>query len=176
MKSLAIFLLSGATLLAAAEQAAASSQQTGILGYLRPDGSFRPAPNRTPTNGGAATEYKGTLKATIHFSLSTAVPQGAAIGCSFSASVFGESNDGLTDDLLDTDQVTATVSGSTATCAISVPYEWFLYGSSDTVGLSYTIFGVDSNGNGRNFYNESYATIPVPANGATTTFSIYGRI
>jgi len=77
--------------------------------------------------------------------------------------------------LQDVASVTASRSGSTATCTVTVPYSWPLTTpSSDQASLGYEIIAGTSSAIrpvGDSSFNW-FAKIPLPANGATTTEKI----
>jgi hypothetical protein len=65
-------------------------------------------------------------------------------------------------------------SSNTASCTVTIPYSWPLsFASTDTVALSYQIIaeGTTAGSAGRES-SQDIATIPVPANGATTNESV----
>jgi hypothetical protein len=82
----------------------------------------------------ATTTYAGTIEATITITLKTAVPKGDVIVCSVDAAATSESETTLTGVAYDdTAASTATVSGSTATCKVNIPFSWVLLTPSTTV-------------------------------------------
>ena len=74
----------------------------------------------------------------------------------------------------ESDTVTATGSGTTRTCKVSVPYSWSLSSqSSDTMSISYTVLGTEGTTQAleRTTNRSPLATDKVPANGATTALT-----
>jgi len=122
----------------------------------------------SPNVANAYTTYTGTLTLNITASVVSNISTSTDISCTFNASVSGPSDNAEEDDT-----VTATRSGSTATCTLVIPYSWHLYDAAhDSVGLSYTISGF-GNTNGRSTSN-GIGSIPIPANGANHSYSVSG--
>ena len=171
MKRLAVLVALGA--FALPSQISFAQPIGGIPGKLMENGSFHPFMMHKLTTETAGVGYSGKLKSGITISLATALTAGTTIQCSLNATVFGEdiSTGNLLDDISELDTVTATVSGSKATCVPTIPYLWTLYGTNDQVTIGYTITALDSNGVGRTSSSQ-IAVIGVPGNGQTTTFSV----
>ncbi|HKC01066.1 MAG TPA: hypothetical protein VKD23_19945 [Terriglobales bacterium] len=145
----------------------------GILGYLDPQtGAFRPVPSGVEEGPDAAalTTFGGTITITLTITLKTTALTN--ITCSEEVSVidaaatsprfFGES-----------DSVTATGTGATRTCKLSIPYAWALATqSSDNMNTSYSVFGITSTGLPQRTSSLSpLDTRKVPANGTTTALT-----
>lgn len=83
----------------------------------------------------ATTTYTGTIEATITITLKTALPKGGAIVCSVGAIASSESETDPLEDVVYDESATslATVSGSTATCKVSIPFSWLLITPASTV-------------------------------------------
>lgn len=82
---------------------------------------------------------------------------------------------------IETASVTATRSGSTATCTVNIPYSWGLANAStDIVGLDYVIIATNftTGSFGQPGRNNSHilASTKVPANGTTTTITAAATI
>ncbi len=132
--------------------------------------------NATP----AATN--GTLVARFTVKLVTPVPSGHQVQCGLTASVDDENKSTYTIDnhIYDTASTKASVSGSTATCTVTIPYSWYLSNlSTDTVQLTYSLYILNAsatNGSGEARTSSQFVpgagAIKVPANNATTTFNI----
>ena len=130
----------------------------------------------------APTATNGTFVANFTVKLVTPVPSGYQVQCYLYATVIEESatTGTISNEIEDTAGVKATVSGSTATCSVKVPYAWYLSTpSSDTVGLTYYLYienasAVNGTGEARSSsqYVPGAGAIKVPANNATTTYSI----
>jgi hypothetical protein len=86
----------------------------------------------------------------------------------------------LTNEIFETASTKATVSGSTATCTVNLPYSWYLtMSSADTAALSYTLEIANASAplaNPQSRYSSQFVpgagAIKVPANGTTTTYTI----
>ncbi|SPF44673.1 exported hypothetical protein [Candidatus Sulfotelmatobacter kueseliae] len=98
-------------------------------------GTFHPLGKSADlSNTTATTTYSGTIEATITITLKTALPKGDAIVCSVDAIASSENETtfaGVTYD--DSAASTATVSGSTATCKVNIPFSWVMFTASTTV-------------------------------------------
>jgi len=123
----------------------------------------------------AAATVTGKLELKLTVTMVSTIARPIPIQCSLTAYVEGANSYGQTDNIAETDTVTATRSGSTAVCQLLIPYQWVLYGSGDTVALSYSVTAVDGSSNGRSS-SVSFETIAVPKNGATTSYALTGRI
>jgi hypothetical protein len=90
-------------------------------------------------NAAATTTYSGTIEVTATITLKTALPKGDLVACNVGATASSENE---TNPLLPTiyyDESatsTASVSGSTATCKVNIPYSWVLPSPSTTVSDS----------------------------------------
>jgi hypothetical protein len=83
--------------------------------------------------------------------------------------------------IVEEESVLASVSGSTATCTVNIPYSWGLAnGSTDMVGISYDIEALNltlgSKSQPVRVQSRSFPNIHVPANGATTTINVAATI
>lgn len=153
----------------------AQTRPQGVLGLLGPDGSFHPFASSATTTTTTATKVSGTLKLTLTVTVVSSLLTGAPFLCGLQAVVSGASTTGAIDTIVDSDSISVKPAGTTATCQITLPYEWTLQGKTDSVSLSYSITATNANG-GERLSNASFATISVPKNGATTTFSVATRI
>jgi hypothetical protein len=145
----------------------------GILGYLDPKtGAFRALPRAVrPSADASITPTSGTYTFTFNITVSSALPASAGIYCSASASVTDDVEGFFSNDV----SITATRKGSTATCTLTMPYEWYLNTpSKDLVSLSWSVY--TSTDIGKEGYTEdaegSLPTKSVPANGATTAETV----
>lgn len=82
----------------------------------------------------ATTTYSGTIETTVTITLKTALPKGGTIACTVGATAISSSETteaavGITQSATSL----ATVSGSTATCKVNIPYNWVLFTPSTTV-------------------------------------------
>jgi len=124
--------------------------------------------------GIARTVVLGEFNITLLTLVSSAIPSSTPIQCSITVSVFGTGTP-VTDSIIEKGTALATISGSTASCQILIPYRWILWDSGDTVNISYSVTATDGNGIGRTT-SSSYNAIAVPANNATTTYTISTRL
>lgn len=111
--------------------------QKKVFGFQDSRGNFRPLgshfdPLADPTT--ATTTYSGTIEVTVTVTLKTALPKGDSVACSVDAIASSESETTATTLAYDEDATSlATVSGSTATCKVNIPYSWVLLTPSTTV-------------------------------------------
>jgi hypothetical protein len=158
----------------------AGSSTNGVFGFLSSNGTFRPVRTEAPTPkaGAAGTVFAGRLAATFTFTISmnSNVPPTAPILCGLQATLIGTDTTGASDFVAETDQATATVSGSTATCQVVIPYYWTLFVPTfDNVTLSGTATAVDTTGNGRTS-SFQLEVIALPATGTITTLTYSGKL
>ncbi|MGA2857119.1 MAG: hypothetical protein ABSE40_09625 [Candidatus Sulfotelmatobacter sp.] len=131
---LALGTLGGSVL--ALAQTANPTAARKIFGFQdSKSGTFHPLGKSADlSNTTATTTFSGTIEATITITLKTALPKGDVIVCSVDAlaSSISETTDAaVTYD--DSAASTATVSGSTATCKVNIPFSWALQTASTTV-------------------------------------------
>ena len=145
----------------------------GILGYLDPHtGAFRPVPSGAEEgpDANALTTFTGTVTLTLTITLKTTGLTN--ITCSEEVSVIDAA---ATSPRIftESDSVTATGSGTTRTCKLSIPYAWALATqSSDNMSTSYSVSGITSTGLPQRTSSLSpLDTRKVPANGATTALT-----
>jgi hypothetical protein len=179
MKKLRIALLSSLGLsLAGAAFGQQAKTTEGIPGFLNPKTHTfhaRVAPQVVPDASSAKT-YTGTLKYAFTVKLDTSVSSTEALVCVANADVYDGTG---TDYYEETSAGTATVSGSTGTCTVSIPYSWSLVdGSTDTVSLSYELVIVPTSSSSvlaefsRRDHSSELPAIAVPVSGATTNIPI----
>ncbi len=120
-------------------QTANAPFQKKILGFQDPrSGVFHPlghSPDLSENPAIATTTYSGTIEATVTITLKTALPKGDSVACSVGAIASSDSEtDPIADVVYDESASSlASVSGSTATCKVSIPYSWLLLTPSATV-------------------------------------------
>jgi hypothetical protein len=99
-------------------------------------GTFHPlgnAPDITDVTA-ATTTYAGTIEATVTVTLKTALPSGDKVACTVTADASSENETaGSVLDYNESASSIATVSGSTATCKVNIPFSWVLFTPSATV-------------------------------------------
>jgi hypothetical protein len=106
----------------------------------------------------------------------SAIPTSTPIQCELEAGVLGyDASSNLIDEINETATTAATRSGSQATCTVELPYQWTLSAPKDTLSLTYDVTAVGATGIGRTSL-KLFDTRSVPANGATTKYSLTGRI
>lgn len=166
---------------AAFAQSATSMRPTpGIPGYLDARGGFHVYPPAIEEDAqvDALTTFAGTIVVNFTITVTSSIPTTDKISCLVSAAVFDTAS---TNSIEETAAVAATRSGSTATCKVSIPYSWGLTSATtDQVALSYIISApgllTASNGLPLRTSTQSFAHIPVPKNGATTTETVAATI
>jgi hypothetical protein len=158
-------------------QKPAEAAGNDILGYLNPQtGAFRPMAQTSAATAdaealAALTPTGGTLVFNITITLKSALTADT-FGCNANADVF---DSGL--DYHENAAITATGSGTSRTCKVTIPYSWTLATpTTDTVTLGINVadlsyitskLPVPSRSHSR-----SLPPIKVPLGGATTTFNI----
>lgn len=152
----------------------------GIRGYLDPHtGIFHsmPHPDLPEADVPPPTTFGGKFVFNFTITVSSTLASTAKIFCQASATT---EDVAALNFIAETASVTATRSGSTATCTVTIPYSWNLTSSSsDKVSLTYSIIaGVSSTTVpvATRTSEQSLKTISVPANGATTTEAIAATI
>jgi hypothetical protein len=157
-------------------QAASSAARPGILGYLDPHtGAFRPATQAVDDTAEvpALTVFGGTVNLTITVTLKTTAI--TTVTCTGSVSVEDGITTGSPRFIDEGNGVTATGTGTTRTCKISIPYSWGLATqSSDMMSTSYTVGGsASATGTlpSRSSLLSPLDTRKVPANGTITTLT-----
>jgi hypothetical protein len=143
----------------------------GIFGYLDPKtGIFRSLTQREPRSAAdaAITPTTGTFVFNVTITVSSTAPKGP-ISCFVSASVDDPKEGGFTNYVA----VPATVTGTTATCKLTIPYEWYLdTPSADKVYLDLSVSTVSATT--KEDYSEGFSAplltlSSVPPSGTTTT-------
>jgi hypothetical protein len=144
-------------------QAANSPTQHGILGYLDPHtGAFRPVPLAAEegTDSAPLATFGGTVTVTLTITVkSVGITK---IVCTADVFVIDASSRVFSE--------TATATGTTKTCKLTIPYSWALATqSSDTMSTSYAVLGSGSIVPPQRTSSLSpLDTRKVPANGVTT--------
>ena len=156
-------------------QTANSQAKPGILGFLDPHtGAFRPVPSAEegPDVPAALTTFGGTITVTLTITVkSTGITN---VTCTAEVSVGDAVTTGSPRFLTESNAVTATGTGSTRTCKLSIPYSWALATqTSDNMGTSYFVSGggTTSGLTQRTSSLSPLDTRKVPANGATTALT-----
>jgi hypothetical protein len=144
------------------------------IGYLDPHtGVFRPLMNTTerPESAAASTKITGEIKITGTVAIvSPSITSTTPITCSATGIVVGDANG----PVLEEASSSATITGTTASCTVLIPYEWLLVTpTADTVTIS---VGVSALSAAPRIHTQQLATLTVPANGVTTSFSFVTRL
>jgi hypothetical protein len=158
------------------------------LGYYDPaTGAFEPVHPAMDLDAPPVAPTTGTLVLKLTLSVKSTIPKNAVIACSGNGSVFDSS--GFSADEHGSG-IAKLVSGTTYSCTVTLPYSWPLASAStDKISLSYSAsidYGYQvtaTNGtaivvepvSARNT-NQSFGSISVPVNGATTTENISATI
>jgi len=155
-------------------QEAETRTSKGTFGYIdRKTGMFHPL-ERTPLSAEAAaaiTPTTGTFVFNVTITVSSVLPTTALINCAVSGGV----SDLKTGFFSNYVNVPAKRTGNTATCTLSVPYEWSLATpTTDTVSMDISVSTATSStaGSYEEYFTAPALTLKVPANGATTTTAI----
>lgn len=108
-----------------------------VFGFQDRTGTFHPL-GQSPDlmeNPAVTTTYTGTIEVTVTVTLKTPLPTGDKVACSVDAIASSDNTlnplASVTYDEIATSN--ATVSGSTATCKVNIPYSWVLLTPSTTV-------------------------------------------
>jgi hypothetical protein len=158
------------------------STTPGILGFLDPKtGAFRPVPQNQDVDEAAPAVTRTTGKFVFNFNITIRSTNlgSDTIACYATVNV-ADNVTGSYTVFLDEASVSATVTGSTAKCTVSIPYSWPLVTpTSDSVSMSWYINAngpASTGGQPSRISQESLPSIKVPLNGATTTNNIAATI
>ena len=133
-------------------------------------------PRLTPEQlAAAASTVTGKLVFTTTITLSSTFPAADVIACSAQALVL---DTGSGNDIIESTEVAATKSGSTATCTVTIPYSWnLLTPTADFVNLTFSVrvpatpaTAAATLPNRTN--TQTLGRIPIPASGTTTTETV----
>lgn len=166
---------------ACAQSDETTAPQSRLQGHRDPKtGVFHPD-NAVVPEAGAVSPLTGTFSVTLHITLKTAVPSGDKVGCS--ADILADETT-ATGATAYTEEVSAlaTVSGSTATCVMTIPFSWlFPTGAIQeflTGGYTATIFNPSATISAATFLTRSSGSDFVDATGtnvlatAARTYSV----
>jgi hypothetical protein len=156
-------------------------QMPGARGALSSDGTFHPLVQRHALSTRKATTLTGTLTAAIPFTIVSQIGKKLPVLCTLYVEVFNTSTDPNVSDFIETTetvQAPATLSGSTGTCSLKLPFQWQLSDAKhDSLVLDLTINTpmsaayLPADGNADLFENGVGAKAKLPANNATTDLS-----
>jgi hypothetical protein len=160
-----------------------------IPGYLSPStNSFRPIYlPQVASDPSAVSVVTGKIVTNFAITIQSTIPTTTPIDCTVTAGVA----DGnilvppftIFNNILEQATVVATRTGSTAKCAVTIPYSWNLSSkATDKVQLTYTVIAQSNSATqapgtliNRNS-SQTIATIGIPAAGATTTETVKATI
>lgn len=178
MRLTMVFLLSTCFLAAAIPawgQATNNSTKPGILGYLDPrTGAFRPVPPPATDDDAETPATSSVVTGTVTLTITITVKTSGLTTFICSAEV--DTLDGTTSPTIynEGNSVTATGSGSTRTCKLSIPYSWTL--TSASTDIMTTSYFVTATSGATAAVTRTSSRSPldsrkVPANGATTALT-----
>ena len=178
---LALLFVVVASMSTLAQTSSAQAPVRGIPGTFDPKTSlFTPTPAVMASNnaiGAAATIFGGKLTFNFTITVTSALPATDVITCSASASVLDLT---VGNAIIEQATTKATRSGTTATCAVTIPYSWSLVSAAtDMMSLNYVI-----GGNGATtatalpfrLSSQGLGSFAIPANGTTSTFTVKATI
>lgn len=129
----------------------------------------------------------GKLVVSFTIKLVTPVPSGGVLLCSVNASLIDENTTTfqIANEVFEEASAKATIGAGTATCKVTIPYSWNLTNTSkDTVNLQYSLTLASTTATtftglsrtSSQFVVPGAGAIKLPANGATTNFSVSATI
>jgi len=157
-------------------QTTETQKKTAVFGYMDPKTGLFHSLARTPLSpeeAAAIVPTTGKFVFNVTITVNSALSTKAVIGCE----AVGGVADLTTGEFTNIVAVTATRSGTTATCTVTVPYSWDLATpAKDTVAFDLSVSASVGTLGSTTFYDETFTapgiTTKVPANGATTTENI----
>lgn len=136
------------------------------------------------------TDYTGTIDVTIHITVKSTFVSGTTIACG--SDVTPSSEDATNPYLgIGYDEwvfADATGSGSSYTCTLKLPYSWYLLtpgtGIQNSMSVGYDVMAIGASGSVVSLINQGYRetsstvvqSAPIPAIGATTSYTVYATI
>lgn len=156
-------------------QEASQAGAAEALGYFDfSTGSFRPVRQMADFDSDiltAAATQGGSFVVNFTITIRSAIPTNSVINCGVSA-VLTEASVAGVNIITEGANVAATRTGNTAKCTVTIPYSWqVLNPATARVSLSYILSAsraTAATGLLNRTSGGSIASIPVPANGATT--------
>jgi len=145
------------------------------LGYLNySTGVFRPVGQTEDFDSeleAAKTPQTGTFVVNFTITIKSAIPATSPIICGVTASVNDISAAGV-NVITEVATVAGARTGNTAKCTVTIPYSWMVLNpAAAKVNLIYNLTGSKGAALTRSS-SGSIASIPVPANGSTTTQAV----
>jgi hypothetical protein len=171
----------------AAQSGNANSPHKKILGYQNPEtGEFEPLVRAIP-DASSTTPTTGTVEVTLTITVKTPLPKGGAIICGADLTAISENKATFAYAYwYEQGYTTATVSGSTATCTVNVPYSWVVPAASsaiqnsvtgtysvqmDSASTGTTASTVDPTGTVR-YSSGAFLNGAIPTTGSTSKYSV----
>src|SRR5882724_6319915 len=179
---LALLFVSLASISTLAQTSSAVQAPTrGIPGTFDPKTSlFTPTPAVMASNdtiAAAAAVFGGKLTFNFTITVTSALPAADVITCTAEASVLDVA---AGNPIIEEAETKATRSGTTATCAVTIPYSWSLTSAStDRMSLSYVIGGTGTTvatALPSRLSSQGLGSFAIPANGTTSTFTVKATI
>lgn len=155
-------LIAAALIAAAVLPAAAEPQTAGIPGSFDPRTRiFVPQAPTSVVTTQATASVTGTVVYRLTVAIASSIPTSQEIACMGSIM-----HGGGTSSYMEMATVTATRSGSTATCTVSIPYKWSKAETASVIIPQITVSAGE-----RRYLSHSLTPIALPASGATTTIT-----
>jgi hypothetical protein len=158
-----------------------SAPKSGIPGTFDPKTSvFTPSRAVLASNYdvAASTIFGGKLVFNFTITVSSTLPATDKISCGAAATVVD--NGGLGNFIVELATSAATRTGSTATCTTTIPYSWPLAtASTDMMSLTYTLTAGGTTVTTvlpNRTSEQGLGRLAIPANGATSTFTVAATI
>ena len=162
------------------------AHQPGVPGYMNPKTGVFTARAQTSPRPSPDTTYniwKGEYQITFSITVKTTTQSGDLVLCSAYVSTddYDTSTDATGTGGWDEDAFSTVTPTGTASCVVTIPYEWVLiYPTTDTVYISYEIgllrgytFGSTTTVEEYRYSDHTYTNdAALPANGATTAITI----
>lgn len=160
-------------------QQATSARGNEALGYFDySTGAFRPLAQKVLFDSdslAAANPQTGTIVVNFTITIKSAFPATYLVNCGVDATVSDISGAGI-NIISEAGSVVGTRTGSTAKCTVTIPYSWMVLSpSTATLDLRYTVSAGKATATTGILLRSSsggIATIPLPANGSTTTQTV----
>lgn len=155
---------------------------TPIVGYLdRATGTFHPIAQTEDFDSESVASINpqaGTVVVNITMTIRSGISTSSPITCHVSTSVFEVSlTTGAFNFRFEDSATTATRNGNTARCTVTIPYSWVIVNPATTkLSINYSLLYNRSISSTTGVLSRlsigSVATIPIPAEGATTTHTV----
>ena len=125
----------------------------------------------------ASTTRTGTIQVTFNITIKSTIPTATPIYCSAGVSA---SDSSYLDSYYESATATAVRNGNTATCKVSIPFQWVMTGTGGGYAVSYDIYAQPTNSNVgyilylsglRTSSHQPVSAAPFPTNGQTVTYS-----